>query len=565
MNKKLLKALLSITCGLGIVGTIPTIASSCGRKTIFPKKIVIKTLFPMTIYSRPGEKIKQTQDLSGLVYTDTGVKLSGLFEFTVSNELPDGLSIDKNTGIISGTCNEITRDFSFKIFVNAIVDGKNLFGQSPIINLFVDDADFSKIEIRSEFSNIIGNVDTKIKDTNDLSNSIYTNSGYKITDNFTFKLISADGTDIPNWIKFNTKTGQIFDTNPTSKTNIELKIMVSATIFGKELVANSPQFFLKIYEKNILPYECYDIQNGAINGFSKDFDTNKYPNCNTIQFPSCVTKISPSASFQNIKYDKLTILDLSMTSIDSIPASEFLNNYYINTILFPNSLVSIGDEAFSHCSNILSINLSKCQKLSILSEASFEYCTSLSDVSFPNSIIQIGLACFSGCKKIGTIDLSSCFNLKILPSAAFYACTSLLSLLLPSSIETIGSACFDECYSLTEVDLSSLNNLGLLGQRALGECNSLKMIKLPQSLKKISGYCFINDPVLSNITWDGIKSLSDINIGVMAFSNISNEGKVCVTNSKSCTATQLLNWLQGKDIPSTGIKGAFPGNGWIPG
>lgn len=30
MNKKLLKALLSITCGLGIVGTIPTIASSCG-------------------------------------------------------------------------------------------------------------------------------------------------------------------------------------------------------------------------------------------------------------------------------------------------------------------------------------------------------------------------------------------------------------------------------------------------------------------------------------------------------------------------------------------------------
>ena len=116
INKKIIKIVSSVICGLGIISSIPFIPTSCGRKTIFPKKIVIKTLFPMTIYSRPGEKIKQTQDLSGLVYTDTGVKLSGLFEFTVSNELPDGLSIDKNTGIISGTCNEITRDFSFKIF-----------------------------------------------------------------------------------------------------------------------------------------------------------------------------------------------------------------------------------------------------------------------------------------------------------------------------------------------------------------------------------------------------------------------------------------------------------------
>ena len=88
----------------------------------------------------------------------------------------------------------------------------------------------------------------------------------------------------------------------------------------------------------------------------------------------------------------------------------------LKTITMPNSVTSIGENAFAKC-------------------------TTLESVMIPHSVISIG-------------------------DVAFADCQSLTSVSIPNSVKGIGASAFRDCYSLTNVFVISLNTILLFSFRS---------------------------------------------------------------------------------------------------
>jgi hypothetical protein len=95
----------------------------------------------------------------------------------------------------------------------------------------------------------------------------------------------------------------------------------------------------------------------------------------------------------------------------------------VSSVMIPDSVTNIGDEAFIACANLTSLMIPK-SVTSIGSEA-FNHCTGLTNIEFPG-VISIGVT-------------------------AFYYCTNLTYLRMPQSIVSIGGWVFYYCPNLRGV------------------------------------------------------------------------------------------------------------------
>jgi hypothetical protein len=100
-------------------------------------------------------------------------------------------------------------------------------------------------------------------------------------------------------------------------------------------------------------------------------------------------------------------------NITSIESTAFRNCTFTN-ITIPNSVKSIGDNAFTYCSNLTSITIGS--GVTSIGTGAFTYCTSLSSVTIPNNVISIGNSAFLRCTSLTSITFATGSNI---PDANF--------------------------------------------------------------------------------------------------------------------------------------------------
>lgn len=121
------------------------------------------------------------------------------------------------------------------------------------------------------------------------------------------------------------------------------------------------------------------------------------------------------------------------TSVKNIP-EEWLWHSGIKSVVLPNSIISIGGNAFSDCSSLTSISL-------------------------PNSVQYIGRGAFYGCSNLTTVECNGEPTIvnndteAILCSDAFLWCNALTSVAIPASIRVLQGGAFNGCDQLTEVTI----------------------------------------------------------------------------------------------------------------
>lgn len=195
--------------------------------------------------------------------------------------------------------------------------------------------------------------------------------------------------------------------------------------------------------------------------------------------------------------------------VKSINNQAFYRFYGLRqSLVFPNSLESIGDEAFRGCSGFTG-TVTFGEGLKSIGNYAFHACSGMTGgLTFPNSLESIGNYAFYQCSGItGTVSFGN--NLKSIGERAFdYTKGITGGWIIPDSVETIGkySLC-DKPNMHGELKLGS--GLTSIGEAAFSACTGLTgHVVVPSGVTDIESYVFNGCSSLNSIVFEG--AISDI-------------------------------------------------------
>lgn len=184
----------------------------------------------------------------------------------------------------------------------------------------------------------------------------------------------------------------------------------------------------------------------------------------------------------------------------------------IQSLSIPNTVISIGDFAFSGCSGLTSVTLPNT--LSDIGNFTFEGCSGLTSVTLPETVTSIGSCAFWGCIGLTTITLPS--TVSRIGSYAFRDCSGLTSMVLPNSITSIETGVFCNCRGLTSIPIG--NSVTMIGNQAFQGCCGLTSITISSSIRKIGEQSFKDCSGLITVIIDS----PNASIGKNAFEGCGN-------------------------------------------
>ena len=235
-------------------------------------------------------------------------------------------------------------------------------------------------------------------------------------------------------------------------------------------------------------------------------------------------------------------------SVKSIGDDAFSGCTGLTSINIPNGITSIGEYAFSRCSGLTSIIIPSGIK--IIGAGTFSYCTGLTSINIPEGVTGIMSrwypigegqyvsfdGVFEGCSGLTSIIIPN--SVDSIGYATFSGCTGLTSINIPNSVTSIGEKAFSGCSTLTSINIPS--GIKIIGSGTFSYCTGLTSITIPEGVTKItnSGYYTGSYFFFFNGAFEGCTSLTSINlpnsiisIGEKAFSGCSALTSITIPSS----------------------------------
>jgi len=188
--------------------------------------------------------------------------------------------------------------------------------------------------------------------------------------------------------------------------------------------------------------------------------------CNTSVIPTdgSVTSIGAGA------FCRLTLTSITIpNSVTSIGYDAFRECSSLTSVTIPSSVTSIGDAAFYSCKGLTGA-LVIPEGVTSIGDLAFIDCSGLTgELIIPGSVTSIGDVAFSGCSGITSVTISD--GVTSIGSGMFSGCSSLTSITIPDSVTSIGNSAFYNCTGLTSITIG--NSVTSIGQRAFYNCTGL--------------------------------------------------------------------------------------------
>lgn len=142
----------------------------------------------------------------------------------------------------------------------------------------------------------------------------------------------------------------------------------------------------------------------------------------------------------------------------------------ITSIVIPDSVKSIGYQAFDSCNSLTNIMIGK--GVTEIGGFAFSNCLSLTSIIIPDSVTNIDICAFNWCLGLESVTLSN--NIKRISSWMFNHCEGLTNITIPDGVKKIGSSAFYKCTSL--IDITIPNGVKAIGPEVFSGCVKLKDI-----------------------------------------------------------------------------------------
>ena len=308
---------------------------------------------------------------------------------------------------------------------------------------------------------------------------------------------------------------------------------------------------------------------------------NSVTSIGNITFCGCSGLTSISVSSGNTKYDSRNNCNAIIET-----ASNTLIAGCKNTTI-PNSVTSIGDLAFYHCSGLTSVTIPN--SVTSIGFDAFYGCSSLTSVNIPNSVTSIGFSAFGYCFGLTSLSVdqgNSKYDSRnncnaIIETASNTLIAGYQNTTIPNTVTSIGDYAFSYCNRLTSINIP--NSVTNIGHYAFYYCSGLTSVTIPNSVTNIGCYAFDGTPWYNNQP-DGLVyagkvayrykgtmppetsiTLLDgtLGIAVLAFRECSNLTSITIPNSVTSIGDEAFSRCSGltsvnipNSLTSIGI-GAF--------
>lgn len=274
----------------------------------------------------------------------------------------------------------------------------------------------------------------------------------------TFKnCTSLQSVDIPKSVK--SISDDAFDGCDNIKINISAEIQI-----GKFLI--NPKF-----NSNVLTADKKNINS----------DTKKFTPKNHFRYSIIADYVVIE---KYLGSDSLVIIPAKIEGfpVKNIEKEAFRECKTPEEIEIPDSVIKIGDFAFSGCYHLKSINIP--ESVAEICDNAFSFCESLEEVNIPNSVteigeLEIGEFAFGDCESIKSINIPD--SVIKISDWTFSGCMLLKSINIPDSVTIIGNFAFFACSSLETIEIP--NSVTEIGEKAFSGCKSLKNIKISRKTK----------------------------------------------------------------------------------
>ena len=228
--------------------------------------------------------------------------------------------------------------------------------------------------------------------------------------------------------------------------------------------------------------------------------------------------------------------------VTSIGVKAFAESNQFESITIPDSIGSIGEDAFWECNGLKKIYVSSIEDwckikfedissnpivyareiyidgelatditipkgITKICDYAFVGCDTITNVVIPNSVISIGNSAFFDCSNLKNISIPN--SVISIGDSAFYYCYNLKNISIPNSVVNIGAGAFSGCSNLEEVEIP--DGIKFIKDSTFAFCENLTTIIIPQSVKEIGNLAFYRDSsnYLSNVLFKGSKSQWD--------------------------------------------------------
>jgi hypothetical protein len=226
------------------------------------------------------------------------------------------------------------------------------------------------------------------------------------------------------------------------------------------------------------------------------------PNCTITSYKSKKTKVIIPAVIKFVPFRHRLNPSPEVTEtfkVTGIADQAFLGSKLLSVIL-PDSITSIGNLAFSGCTNLTSIAIPA--GITSIGNLVFAGCITLTSIDVDQNNMsysslsgvlydkkQTAIIQYPATKK-GAFTLPA--SVTSIGDSAFYDGTGLTSITIPEGVTTIRDNAFNGCTGLTSIIIPA--SVTTIGRNAFFFCSALKTITIPASVTNIGTGAFYGCP-----------------------------------------------------------------------
>ncbi len=236
---------------------------------------------------------------------------------------------------------------------------------------------------------------------------------------------------------------------------------------------------------------CGRLESVYIYDVVKNINPGAFYGCNKLNdlHMSANVKLIGERAFFNCAIDTLIFGD----SLKTIGYEAFHGNGNLRIISLGDGIETLGPGAFSGCTSLEYVDFGN--HLVDINHGAFDGCYNLKTVFIPNSVTRIGYEAFRRCNSIDTLFIGH--KVEYIEERAFYECGGIEVVSFGKSIREISRSAFEGCSNIKSIMLPT--SLKLICERAFANCSGLKEFKIPSSVEKIENEAFAGNRKMESV------------------------------------------------------------------